>query len=100
MKNSWLVLRQEVITTLTRRSFLLTAFGIPLISILIFGAVALFNRPGNSSSPGSENAGGTEVGIPEGYVDQSGLIDTLPENMPSNALPREASGIPGHASRL
>jgi ABC-2 type transport system permease protein len=86
VKNSWLVLRQEVITTLTRRSFLLTAFGIPLISITIFGAAALFNRPGPSALPGLTNPGASDLRIPEGYVDQSELIETLPENLTADIL--------------
>ncbi len=86
MKNTWLVLRQEVINTLTRRSFLLTAFGIPLISIIIFGAMSLFNRPGPGALPGFTTPGESEQKIPEGYVDQSGLIEILPENLPADTL--------------
>jgi ABC-2 type transport system permease protein len=86
MKNAWLVLRQEIINTLTRRSFLLTAFGIPLISIIIFGAAALFNRSGPRSLPGITTPGGTDSPVPEGFVDRSGLIETLPENLPVETL--------------
>ncbi|UCF26718.1 MAG: ABC transporter permease [Chloroflexota bacterium] len=86
MKNTWLVLRQEVINTITRRSFLLTAFGIPLISITIFGAAALFNRPDPSPIPGFGDPGITETGLAEGYVDQSGLIETIPENISAGTL--------------
>lgn len=86
MKNTWLVLRQEVINTITRRSFLLTAFGIPLISITIFGAAALFNRPSPSPIPGFGDPGISETGLAEGYVDQSGLIETIPENISADTL--------------
>ena len=86
MKNTWLVLRQEVINTLTRRSFLLTAFGIPLISIIIFSAASLFNRSAPEALPGITNPGGSDAAVPEGYVDQSGLIETLPENLPADSL--------------
>lgn len=86
MKNTWLVLRQEVINTITRRSFLLTAFGIPLISITIFGAAALFNRPSPSPIPGFGDPGISETGLTEGYVDQSGLIETIPENISADTL--------------
>ena len=86
MKNTWLVLRQEVINTLTRRSFLLTAFGIPLISITIFTVVALFNRPDPSPISGLVDPDSSNNRTTEGYVDQSGLIETLPENMPADSL--------------
>jgi ABC-2 type transport system permease protein len=86
MKSTWLVLRQEVINTLTRRSFLLTAFGIPLISIIIFGAASLFNRSAPRSIPGMSNPGGIDTTVPEGYVDLSGLIETLPENLPAGTM--------------
>jgi ABC-2 type transport system permease protein len=86
--NTWLVLRQEVINTLTRRSFLLTAFGIPLISVLLFAAVALVNRsaPGAVAELINPNQAGSAR--PEGLVDHSGLIETLPENVTAEELRR------------
>jgi ABC-2 type transport system permease protein len=64
----------------------MTAFGIPLISIIIFGAASLFNRSGPSPLPGLANPGGTDAGVPEGFVDQSGLIVTVPENLSADTL--------------
>jgi ABC-2 type transport system permease protein len=86
VKNTWLVLRQEVINTLTRRSFLLTAFGIPLISAAIFTAVSVLNKTAPQAVSGILNPTGTEVSLPEGFVDQSGLIETIPENVSEDAL--------------
>jgi ABC-2 type transport system permease protein len=86
MKNTWLVFRQEVINTLTRRSFILTAFGIPLISIIIFSIASLFNRPNPGPLPGFGNIVKSDSALPEGYVDQSGLIEILPEDLSAETL--------------
>jgi ABC-type Na+ efflux pump permease subunit len=86
VKNTWLVLRQEVITTLTRRSFLLTAFGIPLISIIIFSVASLLNRSAPGALPGIINPVESHPTLPEGFVDQSGLIKSLPENVTEDTL--------------
>ncbi len=86
MKNTWLVFRQEVINTLTRRSFILTAFGIPLISIIIFSIASLFNRPNPSPLPGFGNIVESDSALPEGYVDRSGLIEILPEDLSAETL--------------
>ena len=86
--NTWLVFRQEIVNTVTRRSFLLTAFGIPLFSALVFGAVSLLNR----SAPGAVSAIMNPVqpgtGVPEGFVDFSGLIEIIPENITEHDLRR------------
>ena len=41
MNKTLLVLRYELLTTLRRRSFLLMAFGIPLLAILIFSGATI-----------------------------------------------------------
>ncbi len=86
--NTWLVLRQEVINTLTRRSFLLTAFGIPLLSALIFSAVSLVNRAAPGAVSEIMNPGQPSSELPEGYVDQSGLIQVMPQNITTEDLRR------------
>ncbi|MBE9474356.1 MAG: ABC transporter permease [Chloroflexi bacterium] len=86
MKNTWLVLRQEVISTVTRRSFQLTAFGIPLISALLFAAISLLNSSAPGAVSGILNPAQPSLPIPEGFVDQSGLIETIPDNVSENDL--------------
>jgi ABC-2 type transport system permease protein len=86
MKNTWLVLRQEVISTVTRRSFQLTAFGIPLISALLFTAISLLNRSAPGAVSGILNPAQPSLTIPEGFVDHSGLIETIPANVSEDAL--------------
>jgi ABC-2 type transport system permease protein len=89
--NTWLVLRQEIINTVTRRSFLLTAIGIPLFSALLFAAVSLINRSSPGTVSGLISPPRSSAGIAEGFVDQSGLVRIIPENISSEELRRYAS---------
>lgn len=86
MKNIWLVLRQEVISTVTRRSFQLTAFGIPLISVILFTAVSLVSS--SAAGPVSEFLDPTisSPAVGEGFVDHSGLIEAIPTNVSEDNL--------------
>ncbi|UCE00748.1 MAG: ABC transporter permease [Chloroflexota bacterium] len=86
MKHIWLVLRHEVISTVTRRSFQLTAFGLPLISIIFFTVLSLFSRSLPGTISGIINPAEQDLPIPEGFVDLSGLIDSMPENIAQEAL--------------
>jgi ABC-2 type transport system permease protein len=86
MKNIWLVLRQEVISTVTRRSFQLTAFGIPLISALLFAAISLLNISAPGAVSGILNPAPPNLTIPEGFVDHSGLVETIPANVSEDNL--------------
>ena len=86
MKNTWLVLRHEVISTVTRRSFQLTAFGLPLISVLLFAAISLLNRSAPGAVSGILNSTQPSLTIPEGFVDQSGLIETIPDYVSEDDL--------------
>ena len=84
--NTWLVLRQEIINTVTRRSFLLTAFGIPLFSALLFAAISLVNRSAPGAVSGIMNPVRPGAAVPEGFVDQSGLIEIIPEDIIDGGL--------------
>jgi len=91
MNKTLLVLRYELLTTLRRRSFLLMAFGIPLLAILIFAGATIVK--GNSTDSADKQHPGNatsetetfELEI-EGYVDQSGLISVIPPNIPPGHL--------------
>jgi len=89
MRKTFLVMRQELITTFTRPSFLLFAFGIPVLAVLILGGVKIVQ--GRSA----ENSG-VELGAPseyqletEGFVDHSGVIQTISEDLQGILLPYE-----------
>jgi ABC-2 type transport system permease protein len=83
------VMRYEIINTLTSRSFLFTALGLPIISALIFTGVGFVNRKTPSVLPSIVGASAPAQGtIAEGLVDQSGLIRTIPGDLDPAALQR------------
>jgi ABC-2 type transport system permease protein len=91
MRKFLLVLKHEVITTLGRRSFQYTTFGISLIAFMIFGIAVLLKsnafRPGVDRLAASESIESQELeSRSEGYVDYSGLIRSIPESVPPTAL--------------
>jgi ABC-2 type transport system permease protein len=90
MKKILLVLRHEVITTLTRKSFLFVAFGLPVLSALVFVGITAVNKnaPGVVTAILGSNSGsgGTAQSKPEGYVDESNVIRAIPESVPKDAL--------------
>ena len=94
MRKTLLVLRNEIITTVTRKSFLFTAFGLPLIAVLIFlGASVLKGNALGALGALTGASGKSELQV-EGYVDHSGLIKAIPEDIPAGILvayPDEAS---------
>lgn len=94
MNKTVLVLRHEVMTTLRRKSFLFTVFGLPLAAVLVFIAVsALQNRETGSGGSGGWNAPGGQELQAEGYVDHPGIIQAIPEEYEDIlvAYPDEAS---------
>ena len=44
MNKIWLVIRQEIVNTLSRKSFLFAMFGIPIIGVVIFLIVSQFSN--------------------------------------------------------
>ncbi len=86
MNKTLLVLKYEVITTITRPSFLFLIFGIPLIGALVFGIASRLNQSEGTSEAVAEIISGPQDIRPEGYVDQSGLVQSLPESVPPGVL--------------
>jgi len=94
MNKALLVLRYEMLTNIRRKSFLFTAFGIPVIAMLIFLGFSLLKdrAPGMPGGPGGTSEV-SELRV-EGYVDHAGLIKAFPENIPPGtfaAYPDEAA---------
>jgi len=86
MNKTITVLKNELLTLLSRPSFWLTTLGIPLIAWLVFGVVGGIQRNNNTSNPlSSVLSGPTEI-RPGGYVDLVGLIKTIPEGIPAGVL--------------
>ncbi|MCK5646022.1 MAG: ABC transporter permease [Anaerolineales bacterium] len=90
MKKTFLILKYELITLLTRRTFLFLAFGLPLLGVLVFFVISVVrgDDAGTSSSaaPSQEN----EL-ISEGYVDEANIISSLPEDVSPEHLRAFAS---------
>ena len=85
MNKTLLVLRYELVTTLRRRSFLLMAFGIPLLAILIFAGVTIVKGNSINGSAVTSETETFELEV-EGYVDQSGLVSVVPQGNASDYL--------------
>lgn len=87
MKKTWLVMRNEIIFQVTRRSWLLLTFGLPVIVALIFFVPPLL-RGGSSGVPSeaTSSPSPTELAV-EGYVDHSGLVKLVPEEFQGYLLP-------------
>jgi ABC-2 type transport system permease protein len=78
MRKTLLVSLYELWTTMRRKSFLFLAFGIPVLVVLIFGAIELLRSEepgGEEAAPGDDSSGL----VSEGYVDEAGVIESLPE---------------------
>lgn len=86
MKKTRIILINEIITIISRPSFWLATFGIPLLASLLFGAVSLINRNSGTSAAVSQIFTGPQDLRPEGYVDLSGLFREVPASIPAGAL--------------
>ena len=94
MKKTLLVLRNELITTVTRKSFLFTAFGLPLIAVLIFLGASVLQSDAPDALRGLTGGSDESELQVEGYVDHSGLVNVIHEDIPEGILvayPDEAS---------
>jgi ABC-2 type transport system permease protein len=86
MRKTILVMRQELITTFTRPSYLLFAFGLPLLSVLILGGIKLIQGRSNQNSVTEQNTQSeTQLKI-EGFVDHANLIESIPDDMEDTLL--------------
>lgn len=85
MRKSILVLRNEFVTVVSRPSFLLMAFGLPLIAFLVFVGAGWLGRSGGGGG-GSVSGTGMFTFRPEGLVDEAGIVRTLPADTPPGAL--------------
>ena len=90
MNKTFLIMRQELSTTFGRPSYLFFAFGLPVLVVLILSGVKLIQ--GRSSANSKANlAGPAEYQLEiEGFVDHSGLIQTISEDLEDYLLPYES----------
>jgi ABC-type Na+ efflux pump permease subunit len=83
MKKTLLVLKNEIITLITRRSFWLVALGLPLLGAALFAGVGAINRNAAATSTIAQVFSSPQDIRPEGYVDLSGLIRQVPASIPT-----------------
>jgi len=96
MNKTFLVLKHELKTVLTRPSFLFAIFGIPIIGATVFFIAGQLSKGSSSqnilalliSSPPTVQA--------EGYIDQAGVIKNIPSSVQAGLFvdyPNEAAAI-------
>jgi ABC-2 type transport system permease protein len=94
MKKILLVLKNEIITLISRPSFWLALVGLPLVGALIFAGVGAINKNASATQTFSQVFSGPQDTRPEGYVDLSTIIHQIPESVPPEtfiAFPDESS---------
>jgi ABC-2 type transport system permease protein len=91
MNKTLVVLRHEILTALRSKSYLFGAFALPLIGMLVFLVITLV-QPGGAEQPMDLAPGGRADDLrTEGYVDHSGIIETIPPEIPDGTLLRYPS---------
>lgn len=91
MNKLYLVGKNEILSLIRRPSFLFATFGLPLFSALLIALLGYFNRGGDDvlDSMNEITTGGsfeiTNHGS-LGYVDEGGIITTIPSSVPEAAL--------------
>jgi ABC-2 type transport system permease protein len=88
MNKTILVLRHEIITILSRRSFQFVLFGIPIIGALIFIIVGQLNKGGSTQNLLTQLVSSPPSVAAQGYVDYSGIIKEIPSSVQSGMLIR------------
>ncbi len=83
MHKTWLIMKNEIRTTLGRKTFTLLAFGLPVV-LGIVALVAIVLNGGDSSEPVEPVE--SQQQFVEGYVDPGNLIQSLPENVMADWL--------------
>jgi ABC-2 type transport system permease protein len=78
----WLVLKYELVSLLRKPGYLILAFGLPLVGVLVLAAIS---QTGSDSA--SEDSEPAQI-QPEGFVDQAGIINELPADLPEGVLVR------------
>ena len=86
MNKTMLVLRHEIVTILSRPSFLFAMFGIPIIGALVFAVAGQLNKNNQAQSVLSQFVSSPQTNLPEGYVDESGILKEIPSSVPAGTF--------------
>jgi len=84
MNKTHLILKNELITTIMRPSFIISLLIFPVIMVIVIYVQSVTNM--SSSSPAITALTGQTGESHEGYVDESGLIKTLPPEVKDGML--------------
>ncbi len=85
MKKTLEVIRYELKTAFSRKSYLFIAFGIPALAVLIFAGISIIR---SNRTPDLDNQD-PQVQFQlekEGYIDQANIIEAIPEDLPEDIL--------------
>jgi ABC-2 type transport system permease protein len=86
MRKTLLVLRHEILTALRSKSYLFGAFALPLIGVLVFVVITMLRPDEGNASVAATPGGSPDELRTEGYVDQSGIIEAIPPEIPAGIL--------------
>jgi ABC-2 type transport system permease protein len=79
MNKTLLIMRHEFLATLRRRSFQVVSLGLPLMGAVVLIVISLIG--GGTETPSDTPDRPPELNT-EGVIDQSGLIETVPADLP------------------
>jgi ABC-2 type transport system permease protein len=86
MNKTLQVLKHEIVTVLSRPSFLFAIFGIPIIGATIFFAAAQLSKGSSTQNLLAQLISSPATVQAEGYIDQSGVIKSIPDSVPAGVL--------------
>jgi ABC-2 type transport system permease protein len=86
MKKTLLVMSQQMQVTLQSKTFIIFALAVPIVLGLIALVMGMVNRNATADLAAEMAATAAQSQQAEGYVDQAGLVQTLPADLPSGRL--------------
>jgi len=94
MNKTWIILKHEFVTTVLRRSFLLTLILVPVGAFVMAFVIGALNTGVDTQQSNNalvnELLAQPEKVAAEGYIDQSGILRTLPSYLEDKLLPYES----------
>ena len=85
MKKIGIILKNEFLTVVSRPSFLIPLFLIPLVGFIIFTIAGAVSQTSISNEVASIFIG-SQINVPEGFVDESGMIKVIPDDLNNSVI--------------
>jgi ABC-2 type transport system permease protein len=86
MNKTMQVLKHEIVTVLSRPSFLFAIFGVPIIGATIFFAASRLSKGSSTQNILAQLISSPATVQAEGYIDQSGIIKAIPDSVKAGLL--------------